>query len=78
MCESLCLGGAASEGVLAGLAGADADDLLEGDTKILPSPILPVRAEDSMASITRSTSASSTAASILTLGRKSTTYSAPR
>ena len=32
----------------------------------------------SMASITRSTMAPSTAASIFTLGRKSTTYSAPR
>src|SRR6186713_71334 len=49
-----------------------------GDTKILPSPILPVRAAPSMASITRSIRPSSTAASILTLGRKSTTYSAPR
>src|SRR5262245_25852482 len=47
-------------------------------TKILPSPILPVRADASTASITRSTIASSTAASIFTLGRKSTTYSAPR
>src|SRR5450432_2788404 len=48
------------------------------ETKTLPSPILPVRAAASMASITRSTIASSTAASIFTLGRKSTTYSAPR
>src|SRR6516225_12242465 len=49
-----------------------------GETKIFPSPIFPVRAERSMASMTWSTSASSTAASIFTLGRKSTTYSAPR
>src|SRR5882762_9524314 len=48
------------------------------ETKILPSPIFPVRAAASTASITRSTMASSTAASIFTLGRKSTTYSAPR
>src|SRR5689334_15505746 len=48
------------------------------ETNTLPSPIFPVRAEFSIASITRSTMASSTAASILTLGRKSTTYSAPR
>src|SRR5687768_14479062 len=47
-------------------------------TKILPSPILPVFADFSIASITRSVSPSSTAASIFTLGRKSTTYSAPR
>jgi hypothetical protein len=47
-------------------------------TKILPSPILPVRAAFVIASIVRSTSASGTTASILTLGRKSTTYSAPR
>src|SRR4029079_1734843 len=48
------------------------------DTKTLPSPILPVRAAASIASMTRSTIASATAASIFTLGRKSTTYSAPR
>src|SRR3954469_10475903 len=47
-------------------------------TKILPSPILPVRAAASTASMTRSTRSSATAASIFTLGRKSTTYSAPR
>jgi hypothetical protein len=33
-----------------------------GETKILPSPILPVRAAASIASMTRSTIASSTAA----------------
>src|SRR5258705_2811038 len=48
------------------------------ETKILPSPIFPVRAAASTASITRSTMASSTAASTFTFGRKSTTYSAPR
>src|SRR4051812_17217360 len=48
------------------------------ETKIFPSPIFPVRAAASTASMTRSTMASSTAASIFTLGRKSTTYSAPR
>src|SRR3569832_352001 len=47
-------------------------------TKTLPSPILPERAAASTASITRSTRSSETAASILTFGRKSTTYSAPR
>src|SRR5690349_2402341 len=47
-------------------------------TKILPSPILPVRAEAWIASITRSSWSSTTAASSLILGRKSTTYSAPR
>src|SRR5687768_6695887 len=47
-------------------------------TKIFPSPIFPVRAAPSTASMTRSTRSSATAASIFTLGRKSTTYSAPR
>src|SRR3989454_1871779 len=47
-------------------------------TKILPSPIFPVLAAFSMASMTRSSKSSLIAASILTLGRKSTTYSAPR
>src|SRR6185437_2161589 len=49
-----------------------------GLTKILPSPILPVRAEFWIASSTRSSCSSATAASSLILGRKSTTYSAPR
>jgi len=49
-----------------------------GVTKILPSPILPVRAARSSASMAWSTISSDTAASIFTLGRKSTTYSAPR
>src|SRR5882762_2203977 len=48
------------------------------NTKILPSPILPVFADFSIASITCSSSSVLIAASIFTLGRKSTTYSAPR
>src|SRR6266850_317220 len=48
------------------------------NTKILPSPILPVFADFSTASITCSSSSVLIAASIFTLGRKSTTYSAPR
>ncbi|EEI86820.1 hypothetical protein HMPREF0072_0616, partial [Anaerococcus lactolyticus ATCC 51172] len=47
-------------------------------TKILPSPILPVPADDWIASITASARSSVTTVSILILGRKSTTYSAPR
>src|SRR6266540_2644964 len=47
-------------------------------TKILPSPIFPVLAAFSTASMTRSSNSFLIAASILTLGRKSTTYSAPR
>src|SRR5512139_3529010 len=47
-------------------------------TKILPSPILPVLAAFSIASMTRSSSSALMATSIFTLGRKSTTYSAPR
>ena len=47
-------------------------------TKILPSPILPVLAALTMASMQRSTSSSLTTTSTFTLGRKSTTYSAPR
>src|SRR5512142_2334278 len=47
-------------------------------TKILPSPILPVWADFSIASITRSSWSALMAASSLILGRKSTTYSAPR
>src|SRR6267142_5958781 len=48
------------------------------NTNILPSPILPVFADFSTASITCSSSSVLIAASIFTLGRKSTTYSAPR
>src|SRR5262245_28603547 len=48
------------------------------NTKILPSPILPVLADFSIASIARSSSSDLIAASTFTLGRKSTTYSAPR
>src|SRR5882724_194535 len=47
-------------------------------TKILPSPIFPVLADFSIASITCSSISDLIAASIFTLGRKSTTYSAPR
>src|SRR5262245_24309282 len=47
-------------------------------TKILPSPILPVLAALTTASMQRSTSLSLTTTSIFTFGRKSTTYSAPR
>src|SRR5712664_1252506 len=47
-------------------------------TKILPSPILPVRADLTIASIALSTWPLGTTTSIFTLGRKSTTYSAPR
>src|SRR5258706_3823653 len=47
-------------------------------TNILPSPIFPVRAALITASMARSTNASPRMTSTLTLGRKSTTYSAPR
>ena len=47
-------------------------------TKILPSPILPVRAAFTIASIALSRRFSGTTTSTLTLGRKSTTTSAPR
>src|SRR3970282_692142 len=47
-------------------------------TKILPSPILPVPADRTIASIAGSSCFSGTTTSIFTLGRKSTTYSAPR
>src|SRR5258706_150996 len=47
-------------------------------TKILPSPILPVRADLTIASIALSTWFDATTTSIFTLGRKSTTYSALR
>src|SRR5512141_375201 len=47
-------------------------------TKIFPSPIFPVCAAVRIRSTTAGTSSSFTAASILTLGMKSTTYSAPR
>src|SRR5688572_2042776 len=48
------------------------------NTKILPSPILPVLAAFSIASSARSSMSLLMAASIFTFGRKSTTYSAPR
>ena len=47
-------------------------------TKILPSPILPVPADCRIASTTASTCSSVAATSSFSLGRKSTTYSAPR
>ncbi len=47
-------------------------------TKILPSPIRPVWAACWIASTARSTRLSSRTTSTFTLGRKSTTYSAPR
>ena len=49
-----------------------------GTIKILPSPTRPVAAASQIASIARSTMLSSSTISIFTLGRKSTTYSAPR
>ena len=52
--------------------------VLSDEMKILPSPIRPVRAAFMIASTARSTTASSQTTSIFTLGRKSTTYSAPR
>src|SRR5262245_61337889 len=48
------------------------------NTKILPSPILPVFADFSIASIACSSNSLLIAASTFTFGRKSTTYSAPR
>src|SRR5258707_11257722 len=47
-------------------------------TKIFPSPIFPVLALFSIASMTRSSMSSLIAASTFTFGRKATTYSAPR
>ena len=67
-----------SERVVADLAGADAHDLVESVTKILPSPILSVRAALTIASSAVSTSVSGTTASTLIFGSRSTTYSAPR
>src|SRR5262249_16876218 len=48
------------------------------ETKILPSPMRPVCAARRMASMALSTISSPSTISIFTLGRKSTTYSAPR
>src|SRR5690606_17777918 len=48
------------------------------ETKILPSPMRPVWAALRMASIALSTVSSATMTSTFTLGRKSTTYCAPR
>jgi hypothetical protein len=52
--------------------------VLDGVTKILPSPILPGRADLTIASMALSTWLLATTTSIYTFGRKSTTYSAPR
>jgi hypothetical protein len=60
------------------LAGADAHHLGHVVTHTLPSPILPVRAASTIASMVRSTSASVTTTATRILGRKSTLYSAPR
>jgi uncharacterized membrane protein len=49
-----------------------------GRTQILPSPILPVRADSTIASRTDSASSSPTSTSMRTFGTKSTVYSAPR
>src|SRR5947207_2618675 len=49
-----------------------------GDTKILPSPMLPVLAAAATTSATLSTNWSGTTTSILIFGRKSTVYSPPR
>ena len=48
------------------------------EMKILPSPMRPVRAAAEIASTAGVSWASETTTSILILGRKSTTYSAPR
>ena len=44
----------------------------------MPSPILPVRADSTMALITSSTSAASTTISIRIFGTSEMSYSAPR
>src|SRR5947209_13119 len=49
-----------------------------GNTKIFPSPMRPVLAAFSIVSTTSATCSSRTMISSFTLGRKSTTYSAPR
>ena len=61
-----------------GLAGADPHRLVDGNTKILPSPICPVLAAPVIASTALSTMSAATATSILIFGRKLTAYSAPR
>ncbi len=55
-----------------------ADRLSSELTNTFPSPNLPVRAALRTASTAASTSSSSITVSILTLGRNSTLYSAPR
>jgi len=56
----------------------DSDHLFNVGYKYLPSPIFPVFAARSMVSITGGTISSVVISSILTLGRKSILYSAPR
>ena len=46
--------------------------------KIFPSPMRPVRAPPTIASTISATRSSGTSTESCTLGRKSTTYSAPR
>ena len=78
-CPPLSMRLNAYRGVDVGLAGADAHGVLDGVTKILPSPICPVLADaDRSASTTLSTRSDGTATSIRILGRKFTAYSAPR
>jgi len=48
-----------------------------GETKIFPSPMRPVRAPATIASTAFATHSSGTRTETCTLGRKSTTYSAP-
>jgi hypothetical protein len=60
-----------------GFAGANADGVVDVETKILPSPIWPVLAA-AIASTTLSAWSVATATSILILGRKLTAYSVPR
>jgi hypothetical protein len=62
---------------LAGLTGADADDAIDRLLKILPSPILPVRAA-SVITLTTCCTLSFGVISTFTFGTKSTTYAEPR
>ena len=67
-----------SEGVGPHLARADPHTCSTGTTQILPSPILPVRAAEAIASTTAWAWSSSHSTSTLIFGTKSTWYSAPR
>ena len=62
--------GVGLQGLLAGLAGADAVGLLDGTTNTLPSPIEPVRACCRIVSTIVCTSPAATTHSILTFGRR--------